>query len=191
MPRAIVATSPYPLRFRWERSALGEYTSFSWPLFVAGLAGLVIAQSATLVSEFSLGLAGVGAAVARGVQTGPAVALAVFGAAIVLLAIYGGDRRLRSALRFSEPEPVPGDARLESPARALAEAAYPSTIGLTGLTLISLWPRPPLAAFLAGILLGLAVMSLVGFARLTALERARHSRILVDYKASRVFEARR
>ena len=31
-------------------------------------------------------------------------------------------------------------------------------------------------------------MSLVGFLRLTALEHARRSRILIDYKASRVFE---
>ena len=120
-----------------------------------------------------------------------ALGLAGVGAAIVLLAIYGGDRRLRSALKFSEPEPAPGDARLESPGRALAGAAYPSTIGLAALTLISFWPRPPLAAFLAGLLLGLAVMSLAGFVRLTTVERARRTRILIDYKASRVFETRR
>ena len=34
----------------------------------------------------------------------------------------------------------------------LAEAAYPSTIGLTALTAIALVLQPPLAAFLAGIL---------------------------------------
>ena len=38
---------------------------------------------------------------------------------------------------------------------------------------------------------GLAVMSVVGFVRLTLLEHARRSRILVDYKASRVFETPR
>ena len=70
----------------------------------------------------------------------------------------------------------------------LAEAAYPSTIGLTALTAIALVLQPPLAAFLAGILAGLAVMSVVGFTRLTVLERKRQARILVDYKASRVFE---
>jgi lipopolysaccharide exporter len=56
-----VAFSPYPLRLRWERGALHEYASFSWPLLVASLAGVVIAQSATLVAELSVGLAGVGA----------------------------------------------------------------------------------------------------------------------------------
>jgi hypothetical protein len=34
-------------------------------------------------------------------------------------------------------------------------------------------------------------MSLVGFVKLTLLERRRRSRILVDYKASRVFETPR
>ena len=56
-----VAFSPFPLRLRWEPERLPEYASFSWPLLVASLAGIVIAQSATLVAEFSVGLAGVGA----------------------------------------------------------------------------------------------------------------------------------
>jgi hypothetical protein len=160
----------------------------------AGAPALVEArQQALLIAALRamLGLAGVAAAVARGVDGGPAFGLAAFGAAVVLLSIYGGDRRHRSALKFSEPEPAPGDAHMQGRWRGLAEAAYPSTIGLTALTAIALWPQPPLAAFLAGILLGLAVMSLVGFARLTALERRRRSTILIDYKASRVFETPR
>src|SRR4051794_830612 len=55
-----VLASPFPLRLRWERGAVRSYARFSWPLMVAGLAGVVIAQSATLVSEIKLGLAGVG-----------------------------------------------------------------------------------------------------------------------------------
>jgi O-antigen/teichoic acid export membrane protein len=58
---AAVLASPFALRLRWDRAVLRSYLSFSWPLLVAGSAGLVIAQSAVLVSEFSLGLAGVGA----------------------------------------------------------------------------------------------------------------------------------
>jgi O-antigen/teichoic acid export membrane protein len=58
---AAVLASPFPLRLRWEPGALRSYASFSMPLIVAGLAGVVIAQSATLVSELELGLAGVGA----------------------------------------------------------------------------------------------------------------------------------
>jgi PST family polysaccharide transporter len=55
-----VAASPFPLRLRWERSALAEYVSFSWPLLTASFAGVLVAQSATLVAEFEVGLAGVG-----------------------------------------------------------------------------------------------------------------------------------
>lgn len=58
---AAVLASPYPLALRWDRGALRDYGSFSWPLLVAGFAGVLIAQSATLVSEIELGLAGVGA----------------------------------------------------------------------------------------------------------------------------------
>ena len=57
---AIVA-SPYPLRLRWDRTAFGTYVSFSWPLLAASFAGVVVAQSATLVAEWEVGLAGVGA----------------------------------------------------------------------------------------------------------------------------------
>ena len=56
-----VAASPYPLRLRWERTALREYVSFSWPLLAASVAGVVIAQSATFVAAGKVGLAGVGA----------------------------------------------------------------------------------------------------------------------------------
>jgi O-antigen/teichoic acid export membrane protein len=53
--------SPYRLRLRWTPGALRAYASFSWPLLAASASGVVIAQSATFVSELSLGLAGVGA----------------------------------------------------------------------------------------------------------------------------------
>jgi O-antigen/teichoic acid export membrane protein len=60
---AIVALrfSPYPLRFRYDRGTLRSYVSFSWPLFVASGAGMVIAQGSVLVGQQALGLAGAGA----------------------------------------------------------------------------------------------------------------------------------
>lgn len=160
----------------------------------SGAPALVEARQQALLIAALRGLLAVGgviASVARGVHPGPALGLAIFGAALVLLSIYGGGRPARSRARFANPEPAPADAHMQGRWRGLAEAAYPSTIGLTALTAIALWPQPPLAAFLAGILAGLAVMSLVGFTRLTLLERSRRSRILIDYKASRVFETPR
>ena len=93
-----------------------------------------------------------------------------FGCWLVLLSIYGGDRPARSAA-FANPDRARRRS-MQGRWRGLAEAAYPSTIGLTVLTAIALGAAS-LAAFLAGILAGLAVMSLVGFLRLTALEHAR------------------
>ncbi|HEX4719615.1 MAG TPA: oligosaccharide flippase family protein [Thermoleophilaceae bacterium] len=57
---AIVATSPYSLRFRWERGALAEYTSFSWPLFLAALSTVLVAQVPMAVTSRQLGAAAVG-----------------------------------------------------------------------------------------------------------------------------------
>ena len=42
---AAVATSPYPLRLRYDRGTLREYFSFSWPLLAASASGLVIVQA--------------------------------------------------------------------------------------------------------------------------------------------------
>jgi hypothetical protein len=157
-----------------------------------GARALVEARpQALLIATVRLALAAAGlvAAVARGVRAGPAAGLLAFGAVLVLFTVYGGDRRRRSALKFGTPDRVPADARIESRSRALAEAAYPSTIGLTALIAFALWPQPGLAAFLAGILGGLGVMSLVGAARLASWERSRQTRILIEGKTSRVFEA--
>lgn len=86
---------------------------------------------------------------------------------------------------------MPERAPVESRGRALVRVTYPSTIGLTVLTVIALWPQPPLAAFLAGILGGLGVMALVGAARVWAWERARRVRLFVGVGSDRVFEAPR
>ncbi len=57
----MVVNSPYRFRFRYDRGALRHYASFSWPLFVAGIGGVVIAQGAILASYLHLGLAAAGA----------------------------------------------------------------------------------------------------------------------------------
>ena len=55
------ATSPYRLRLRFSRSTLREYSSFSLPLFGAGLSGLVVIQGTLIVASHTVGLAGIGA----------------------------------------------------------------------------------------------------------------------------------
>jgi O-antigen/teichoic acid export membrane protein len=60
---AIVAVraSPYPLRFRYERGALREYASFSWPLFVGSVSVVLVTQLPLLVAARAETLATVGA----------------------------------------------------------------------------------------------------------------------------------
>lgn len=52
----IVATSPYALRLRWDRSALREYTSFSSPLFVAAITGVLLVQAPVVVGTRTHGV---------------------------------------------------------------------------------------------------------------------------------------
>jgi O-antigen/teichoic acid export membrane protein len=58
---AAVRASPYPLRFRFERGALRDYASFSWPLFAGSMSVVLVTQLPLLVASRSLGLAAVGA----------------------------------------------------------------------------------------------------------------------------------
>ena len=57
---AAVIVSPYRLRLRFDRGTLRSYASFSWPLFIANGSSMLIAQSAVLVGNAKLGLAGIG-----------------------------------------------------------------------------------------------------------------------------------
>jgi len=56
-----VRCSPYPLAWRFDRRALSEYFSFSWPITIAGAAAIGIAQGSLLIVNTVLGLAAVGA----------------------------------------------------------------------------------------------------------------------------------
>jgi len=58
---AILKTSPYRLRLRWDRAALREYTRFSWPLFVGALGAVLLVQVPVVVSSRLLGVAAVAA----------------------------------------------------------------------------------------------------------------------------------
>ena len=52
--------SPYRLGWAFDRETLRSYASFSWPLFFAGMSGIVVGQGLLIVGEAELGLAGVG-----------------------------------------------------------------------------------------------------------------------------------
>jgi O-antigen/teichoic acid export membrane protein len=56
-----VATSPYPLRLRYDRGTLLSYFTFSWPLLLAGGSALIMVQAAMIATSRHLGLAAAGA----------------------------------------------------------------------------------------------------------------------------------
>ena len=52
--------SPYRIRLAFDRETLRAYTSFSWPLLLAGGSAVVVGQGLLIVGQATLGLAGVG-----------------------------------------------------------------------------------------------------------------------------------
>ena len=57
----VVLSSPYKLRFRYERGSVREYASFSWPLLVSSLSVVLMFQVTITVAARSIGPAAVGA----------------------------------------------------------------------------------------------------------------------------------
>lgn len=57
---AAIATSPYAIRWRYDRGALKVYASFSGPIFITTASGVVLANGAVIATNAHLGLAGVG-----------------------------------------------------------------------------------------------------------------------------------
>src|SRR5205807_793533 len=63
---AALRACPYPLALRFDAITLREYAGFSWPLFLAGLTPIVMAQAAVLVGDQVLGVGAVGVIVLAG-----------------------------------------------------------------------------------------------------------------------------
>jgi PST family polysaccharide transporter len=57
---AAVGALPYRLELNYDPKAAKEYFRFSWPIFVSGLAGLIVAQSSLIVGNAVLGIGAVG-----------------------------------------------------------------------------------------------------------------------------------
>jgi O-antigen/teichoic acid export membrane protein len=55
----IVRSSPYELHLRWDRAAVREYTSFSWPLFLGSLNRMLLVQVPVTVASRTLGVTAV------------------------------------------------------------------------------------------------------------------------------------
>ena len=107
--------------------------------------------------RLALGLAGLVAALAFGLSAGAGLVAAVVGAALTIFTLAApGGRRRPEPLR----PPATGPASPEDPWwRVLAAAMFPSTYGVGLLTGIALAFNVALAAFLAGVMLGMGAVA--------------------------------
>jgi O-antigen/teichoic acid export membrane protein len=55
-----LVVSPYRVSWNWDRAVARKYLTFSFPIFLAAICGLIIRQGQTLAFETKLGLAGAG-----------------------------------------------------------------------------------------------------------------------------------
>ena len=117
------------------------------------------------------------AAIAAGAAGSPArvafVLGLVAGGGLVL-----GDPRRRMLRREIEFRPAPEEFDLEEPWRSSLRALYPSSLGLTLLSLVALAWDPILSAVLAGVIAGLGVAGLISAVDVALNERRLGGRIL-------------
>ena len=150
-----------------------------------------VRAQALLIGALRIGLAVVGLALARarGLEAGPATGLFLFGCVGFLLALLASRGRHRGASRDSGAEgPPPPDAVIEPLWRSLLEAAFPSTVGVTILTAISLGLNTSLAAVLAGMLAGLGLAALHAALQVALRERELDGQVLAERgRGARVF----
>jgi membrane protein implicated in regulation of membrane protease activity len=119
--------------------------------------------------RLGLGLAGLVAASLGGL--GLARAAAAFAlAAIVSATLLVADRRFQRD-RLRQPLPLPDHPNLASWQEIALAGIYPSTVAVAVLTAASLLVSGALAAFMAGILAGMGIATIVSFLYLDTLER--------------------
>jgi hypothetical protein len=137
---------------------------------------------AFLIATLRLAIAAAALALARvrGLDPGPAAALFALGAGLLLVALPASVSRRPGRRGPAAAEPLPPGAVPLPHRRALALAMYPSTIGLSAVTAISLAVSPPLSAVLAGILAGIGLAALYSAGQLTLWERELGGRLLAE-----------
>lgn len=129
-------------------------------------------------ARLALGVAGFGAALVAGAERNPAAVGLAFGAGASAVALVS-DRRF---LLFEQPavEPLPADAEHVGPVRAIRDGLLPSTAGVTVLLAVSLPFKPILSAVLAGVLLGMGLVTVMSVLELALRERREGRRYYAD-----------
>ena len=133
-----------------------------------------------VLSGIRLTLAGLGFAgsILAGADGRAAAVGLALGTGICALALVTDRRWL--LLGKPSAEPLPGDVRQASLARAVADGMLPSTVGVAALAAASLVFEPILGAVLAGVLAGMGVVSLVSCVEVALWERRTDTHLFAD-----------
>jgi len=132
-----------------------------------------------------LGLVLLLAAIVAGAASNRALLAFVVGAGVVAFAALA-DRRGLLLGADAEPDPLPAEVVVDSDLRTVMRAAYPSTLGVFVLALISLVAGEDLlAALLGGAVAGLGVASSVGLMAVLAWERKHEVRLYTGERGRR------
>lgn len=140
------------------------------PISTAGGPRVVrLALRARVLASIRGGLSALGgiAVVLVGAQAETALLGWAVGAVLVSIVLVGDPRRRRD----TAPERLSSDAVPESWAEIARTDVFPSTVGVAVLTLVALTFNAVLAAVMAGILGGMALMTVVSWVQVAVAER--------------------
>jgi hypothetical protein len=128
-------------------------------------------------------LVGLCAALLTGERSATALLAWAVGTGIALI-VFWGDPRGR---RPRDPDPLPLGARIETWGEIARTDVFPSTVGVTVMMGIALVFDAVLAAFLAGILGGMALMTIASRVTVARLERRHAGTLYVERRTKRLF----
>lgn len=106
--------------------------------------------------------------------------------AVLVSIILAGDRRGRLSM---PPQPLPSGAIPESWSEIARTDVFPSTVGVAALTVVALAFNAALAALLAGILGGMAFMTVVSGIQVAISERKFGGRLSFERATRRLYVA--
>jgi uncharacterized membrane protein len=104
------------------------------------------------------------AALAAGAPSRPSLLGFGIGAYGIIFLAYN-DPRARFRTPSAEPRRLPANARVQPAWQHALWAAWPSTIGVSVLALVSIFNRPTLSAIMAGILAGLGITAVLAIGK--------------------------
>lgn len=144
-----------------------------------------LALRARVLATIRAGLSAIGGVAAVLVGARPETALLGWAVGAVLVSIIlAGDRRGRLDM---DPQPLPAEAIPEAWAEIARSGVVPSTVGVAVLTVVALAFDAVLAGIMAGILGGMAIMTIVSGVQVALAERKFGGALYLDRARRRLY----